>query len=170
MQGQFGRSMLEIIAVLAIVSILSIGGIWGYTYSMNTHYINDILEAINFRTVAIADAVQTQKFDSPEKMNAFLSKFSTEVGPYHIRFYASPEEDNFTGKYFYSEITGKDDQPVRGSMCYRLMKTMMEQKLISDIGLTVTDDEDGDGQQETISLRLNGLAVDLDAVCGNDVL
>ena len=46
----------------------------------------------------------------------------------------------------------------------------MEQKMISDIGVTVLEDRDEDGVAEKFNLRLNGLSINLDAVCGTDSL
>lgn len=38
-----GRSMVEMLGVLAIIGVLSIGGIAGYTYAMNSHKANEII-------------------------------------------------------------------------------------------------------------------------------
>ena len=38
-----GRSMTEMLGVLAIIGVLSIGGIAGYRYAMNKHYANELL-------------------------------------------------------------------------------------------------------------------------------
>ena len=39
-----GRSMVEMLGVLAIIGVLSIGGIAGYTMAMNRYRANDILD------------------------------------------------------------------------------------------------------------------------------
>ena len=44
---QSGRSMVEMLGVLAIIGVLSIGGIAGYTMSMRRHRINQILDTVN---------------------------------------------------------------------------------------------------------------------------
>ena len=44
-QKELGRSMVEMLGVLAIIGVLSIGGIAGYTMSMNRHKANQILDA-----------------------------------------------------------------------------------------------------------------------------
>ena len=43
-QEQIGRSMIEILAVLAIVGVLSIGGLAGYSLSAQRIQINNILD------------------------------------------------------------------------------------------------------------------------------
>ncbi len=43
-QSETGRSMVEMLGVLAIIGVLSIGGIYGYTYAMNRYRANEILD------------------------------------------------------------------------------------------------------------------------------
>lgn len=40
-----GRSMVEMLGVLAIIGVLSIGGIAGYTMAMNRYRANEIIDA-----------------------------------------------------------------------------------------------------------------------------
>ena len=42
-----GRSMVEMLGVLAIIGVLSIGGIAGYSMSMRKHRANQIVDALN---------------------------------------------------------------------------------------------------------------------------
>ena len=41
---QKGRSMIEMLGVLAIIGVLSIGGLAGYTMAMNRHRANTVLD------------------------------------------------------------------------------------------------------------------------------
>ena len=51
-----GRSMVEMLGVLAIIGVLSIGGIAGYTISMRRYRANQVLDAINkYALVAYGD-------------------------------------------------------------------------------------------------------------------
>ena len=43
LKSQSGRSMVEMLGVLAIIGVLSIGGIAGYTMAMNRYRANEIL-------------------------------------------------------------------------------------------------------------------------------
>ena len=43
-QVEEGRSMVEMLGVLAIIGVLSIGGIAGYTMAMNRYRANEILD------------------------------------------------------------------------------------------------------------------------------
>ena len=45
LKSQSGRSMVEMLGVLAIIGVLSIGGIAGYTMAMNRYKANEILSA-----------------------------------------------------------------------------------------------------------------------------
>lgn len=42
--GEAGRSMVEILGVLAIIGVLSIGGIAGYSMAMNRYRANEIID------------------------------------------------------------------------------------------------------------------------------
>ena len=48
-----GRSMIEMLGVLAIIGVLSIGGLAGYTMAMNRHRANTILDYAS-RCVVVA--------------------------------------------------------------------------------------------------------------------
>ena len=44
--NQCGRSMIEMLGVLAIIGVLSIGGIAGYNKAMNNHKVNKTIEQV----------------------------------------------------------------------------------------------------------------------------
>ena len=44
MKNESGRSMVEMLGVLAIIGVLSIGGIAGYTMAMNRYRANEIID------------------------------------------------------------------------------------------------------------------------------
>ena len=54
--NEFGRSMIEMLGVLAIIGVLSIGGIVGYTQAMRRHRANEIMYAI----VSLAATAKTR--------------------------------------------------------------------------------------------------------------
>ena len=53
---QKGRSMIEMLGVLAIIGVLSIGGLAGYTMAMNRHRANQILDYVSRCAVAAQTA------------------------------------------------------------------------------------------------------------------
>ena len=54
-----GRSMVEMLGVLAIIGVLSIGGIAGYVLSMNRYRANAILDAANKYASLVFSSYQT---------------------------------------------------------------------------------------------------------------
>ena len=55
MRTQFGRSMIEMLGVLAIIGVLSIGGIALYRRAVNNHHANTILDDVNRFAFAIIE-------------------------------------------------------------------------------------------------------------------
>jgi Tfp pilus assembly protein PilE len=47
-QNELGRSMVEMLGVLAVIGVLSVGGITGYTYSINKHRANELVDRQQF--------------------------------------------------------------------------------------------------------------------------
>jgi len=52
--NETGRSMVEMLGVLAIIGVISIGAIAGYTYGMNRYRTNEILDGANKRAYTIS--------------------------------------------------------------------------------------------------------------------
>ncbi len=52
---QVGRSMIEMLGVLAIIGVLSLGGLAGYRIAMNRHQANNILSDTEMRAMAISE-------------------------------------------------------------------------------------------------------------------
>lgn len=48
-----GRSMVEMLGVLAVVGVLSIGGIMGYNFAVNKHRANTIMSELNLRIIPL---------------------------------------------------------------------------------------------------------------------
>ena len=46
-KSQSGRSMVEMLGVLAIIGVLSVGGIAGYSLSMRRHRANGVVDLLN---------------------------------------------------------------------------------------------------------------------------
>lgn len=52
--SQLGRSMIEMLGVLAIIGVLSIGALAGYSYAMQKYRVNEIIDTMyKLATVAI---------------------------------------------------------------------------------------------------------------------
>ena len=58
MKSQAGRSMVEMLGVLAIIGVLSIGGIAGYQIAMEKYKINEVINAYNLLLVEALPQVE----------------------------------------------------------------------------------------------------------------
>ena len=65
-QNERGRSMVEILGVLAIIGVLSFGGIQGYKYAMDKHRANDIVNSVNMRATDIWHMYQDGEKELPD--------------------------------------------------------------------------------------------------------
>ena len=59
-KNESGRSMVEMLGVLAIIGVLSIGGIAGYTLSMNRYRANAIVDTANKYASLVFGSCQSQ--------------------------------------------------------------------------------------------------------------
>jgi len=60
-QNQFGRSMIEMLGVLAIIGVLSVGGLAGYAKAMFKYRINATIEQISHIAINIQNAYADQR-------------------------------------------------------------------------------------------------------------
>lgn len=156
-----GRTMTEIISILAIVGILSVSSLWGYETFMRRKKVEEILDVLQQQTIQINAAMQHKDYTNTEELNDFLKTYTVPVAGYTLSFMASPDADGFV-----SEITDSKGKPIKGKICRELITKMAEQKYTSDVAFTLKDEEMDDGTKEDVVVRLNGQYVDLNSVCG----
>lgn len=109
MNTQSGRSMVEMLGVLAIVGVLSLGGIAGYTKAMRNYRTNRTIDIINQLVVDIESIyfTDTRTFKYAEVDNAhmieygliennLISEGSTLVNPFNGSLLISNNETNKT--------------------------------------------------------------------------
>ena len=84
--SELGRSMVEMLGVLAVIGVLTVGGLAGYNYAITKHRVNTILNEINLRWVA---ASQQITMGIPLDMSEFDD---TILGNYTIDVY-QPEDN-----------------------------------------------------------------------------
>ncbi len=70
-----GRSMVEMLGVLAVIGVLSVGGISGYTLAMNKHRANSVAADLMKRAVVVSAQRQLGQ-------TASLNGFNNQVGDY----------------------------------------------------------------------------------------
>ena len=170
-ESEFGHAMSEILAVLAIIGVLSVGTLVGFRQAMTKQKIHDIIQAINLNSVQIMASLSANRMTTPDAMDAFLKNYTTSVGDYKIVFKAPRDTDReFKGTEFVAEISDKNGVRIKGAMCRKLLTTMVKVNGVSDIDFSVNNAEMDDGTVEDVTMRLSGKAVDLNALCGKDVL
>ncbi len=90
--NESGRSMVEMLGVLAIIGVLSIGGIAGYTTAMNRYRANEVIDmATKYATIVFTGAetyrarhngtlsVDSGDFEIPELKDTALNGNSNDV-------------------------------------------------------------------------------------------
>ena len=70
--NETGRSMVEILGVLAVIGVLSVGGIMGYRYAMDKYQANDIISSVKMRSSDIWHRYQDKELpNTTEEPKAF---------------------------------------------------------------------------------------------------
>lgn len=62
-KSQSGRSMVEMLGVLAIIGVLSVGGIAGYTLAMRRHRANGIVDIVSKYALIVYSQCQKKVLD-----------------------------------------------------------------------------------------------------------
>ena len=132
-QAQQGRSMVEMLGVLAIIGVLSIGGIAGYRMAMNRHQANQIANEINLmRTDAKVKVAQgAEKLMLGEPYDSGHLNFGTN---YEVDFDfidIKSEDEGVTEAGYYIKISG-----VSAGVCKPLVTLL-------------------NGMNETVALKVN---------------
>lgn len=77
-QSQTGRSMIEMLGVLAIIGVLSVGGITGYSMAMRMKNANDLMDGASKFFIALSSVYQSgSNF-------AYQYTYPTDVGLHRI--------------------------------------------------------------------------------------
>ena len=74
-QNQFGRSMIEMLGVLAIVGVLSVGGIAGYSKAMEQFKINKMISGYSFLIQELLEYKDNLIKNNPNDGVIFLRDF-----------------------------------------------------------------------------------------------
>ena len=165
-----GRTLTEVLAVLALMGILSVSSVFGLKHLINKNKINEIINHINLASIQILTDLSHQKIETPDSMDSFLAHYKTRVHGYGIEFKAPRDTDReFTGTEFVAEITDEQGNRIKGSICRQIITSMVQMEGVSDISFKVNNEELEDGTTTSVAMRLSGKAVDLNALCGKDV-
>ena len=103
-KNESGRSMVEMLGILAIIGVLSAGGVYGYGVAMKKHKANELLYQASMLASSIAAQIASGKTDLVLENfgNSSNGSFSSVKGPDGSSNYQSGD-DKFT-----MQITGMD--------------------------------------------------------------
>ncbi len=120
---EYGRSMVEMLGVLAVIGMLSITAIWGYRYAMTMYRANETVHEINLRAYAIAPIADNNTTDPEEPEIVMEMGEYTNLG-YPIRAYWLEDP-----KYFEIEV-----QNVPVDECKMILRTEWTLPIIMKVG------------------------------------
>ena len=119
-KNEFGRSMIEMLGVLAIIGVLSVGGIAGYSKAMMKYRINKTIEQItlvagnvrtffstqsNYAGLVDPNVIKKAKLVPDEMWNSSKTAMENVFGGL-FSIYAADKSSNHDGKAFTFEISG----------------------------------------------------------------
>ena len=94
--NETGRSMVEILGVLAVIGVLSVGGIMGYRYAMDKYQANDIISSVKMRSSDIWHRYQDKELpNTTEEPKAFAEWSDTTQTGFTITIETIPEIGGF---------------------------------------------------------------------------
>ncbi len=59
-QNEFGRSMMEMMGVLAVIGVLSVGGMYGYNSAINNYKVDKVVHVVSEGYVELMTSAATQ--------------------------------------------------------------------------------------------------------------
>ncbi|MBQ6854381.1 MAG: hypothetical protein IJO11_02935, partial [Alphaproteobacteria bacterium] len=155
---EIGRSMVEMLGVLAIIGILSIVGVAGYQYAMDKHVANDVLHEANLRGHDVKAHYQEQKLPDITVLGGY-GKYTATGKP--ISVLPNPSDFNwaeYPEKCESAEVCQAFDVAVRGltqRQCEIIMNSDWRMPDSTFVSLTgndgVEDEANGDGEVAPIA-------------------
>ena len=108
-QGEVGRSMIEMLGVLAIIGVLSVGGIAGYSKAMEKFKINKLLDEYNTLIMGLLEHRESIVKSISGKSGAqYLTQFTAaaNIAPTNWKLQSNYFKDSWDNEvYPYAEIT-----------------------------------------------------------------
>ena len=89
LKNEQGRSMVEMLGVLAIIGVLTVAGVAGFRYAMNKHYANQTVNRLMKRAVVVAAQANFGQ-------NLSLHEFDENDGEYKITLLDPTNNESFT--------------------------------------------------------------------------
>lgn len=141
--NESGRSMVEMLGVLAIIGVLSVGGIAGYTLAMNRYRANEILNAASMVAIEAVARASTSANGSANVAYNSLGGMSNPTGATNIIGYSNGTVAiSFDGNYPEVASLVNDLAGARAENCSNTACTINTQKATRTATQT-TPDQDG---------------------------
>ncbi len=143
-----GRSMVEMLGVLAVIGVLSIGGIAGYTYAMNKYHASEILSGISQRAVV---ASQQMILSGTPSLVEYAGQ---QIGDYGVAL----SENDYGDSFFGIQVSG-----IEQAVCEHLQDQWLSNATDIYLGDSYLDKATcAEGNNNTITFVFN------DALNGSD--
>ncbi len=123
---ELGRSMWEMLGVLAIIGILSIGGISMWQYSMTAYKANCTNEDVITRAVAVP--AQDERFYLRNQDHEFFFAVLPGKGT-EGRYYPMHTKGSDKTGYTYRVVVGEDEKQVEEKVCKRILETQTSKEV-----------------------------------------
>ena len=123
LKNESGRSMVEMLGVLAIIGVLSVVGIAGYTTALNKHKANQILNGASIRAIVVS--TQIQRGSAAPTLGEF-TEADNAVGGATFTGLAAWNKD--TDKRFSLTLTG-----VSTEICTQMKASVGQNSIIREI-------------------------------------
>ncbi|MGN0912981.1 MAG: hypothetical protein ACI4OE_06785 [Alphaproteobacteria bacterium] len=141
-QNQYGRSMIEMLGVLAIIAVLSVGGIAGYSKAMTKFKVNKVISEYSFMIFGLLehiDEIKKQPTNSgyvdlayslnlvpnswkKQSSHFLIDDFNNNVQLYNRKALRDEVIDAFAFEvYFGQDGKGFFDSPLHKMLCRELM-------------------------------------------------
>ena len=106
--NETGRSMVEMLGVLAIIGVLSVGGVYGYGVAMKKHKANELLHQASMLATTVSAQIMSGK--NPTTLDSFAN---SDLGTFTLETYT--DGDN-TFKLKISDIDADVCEQMKSSM------------------------------------------------------
>jgi len=143
-----GRSMVEMLGVLAIIGVLSVAGIAGYRYAMDRYIANDVLHESNIRGFDVTANFKGRRLPDIAEIGGY-AKYTGTGKP--IGVYPNPEDfswSEYADKCPSEDLCQAFDVEVKGlnkRQCQMIMQSSWELPDAYLVSTGIAGDTSGDG-------------------------
>ena len=146
--SEIGRSMVEMLGVLAIIGVLSVAGIAGYRYAMDRYIANDVLHESNIRGFDVTANFKGRRLPDIAEIGGY-AKYTGTGKP--IAVYPNPEDfswSEYADKCPSEDLCQAFDVEVKGlnkRQCQMIMQSSWELPDAYLVSTGIAGDTSGDG-------------------------